>query len=423
MTHAFRSLGSYNYRLWAGGAIVSNVGTWMQRTAQDWLVLTQLTHNNATDLGIVMALQFGPQVLLLPITGYTVDRLDTRKILIATQSSMGALALGLGLLTVTGLVQIWHVYVFAFLLGCVGAFDSPARQVFVSELVGQEHLSNAVGLNSTSFNSARMLGPAIAGILIAVVGTGWLFLINAVSFLAVLSSLCLMRVHELHRSDHPAPNRSGLLEGFGYVWRRPEHRAVLLMLFLIGTFGVNFPIFISTMSVRVFHKGAGEFGLLTSMMAVGSVSGAFLAARRAKSRIGVLIVGATLFGAGLGLGALMPDYWLFGLTLALVGVAAQTFTTSSTSLLQLSTDPAMRGRVMASMLAIALGGTPIGAPIVGWVADRFGPRWALCVGAAAGFSAALVGLSYLVRYRGLSARWEDGRIRFALAERPVEKPI
>lgn len=419
VTNAFRSLGNYNYRLWAGGAIVSNVGTWMQRTAQDWLVLTQLTHNNATAMGIVMALQFGPQILLLPITGFTVDRLDTRKILIATQSAMGALALGLGLLTITGLVQIWHVYVFAFLLGCVGAFDSPARQVFVSELVGQEHLSNAVGLNSTSFNAARMLGPAVAGILIAAVGTGWVFLINAVSFLAVLTSLCLLRVHELHRTDRPGPSRSGLLEGFGYVWRRPEHMVVLLMLFLIGTFGVNFPIFISTMSVTVFHKGAGEYGLLTSIMAVGSVSGAFLAARRSKSRIGVLIVGATLFGTGLGLGALMPNYWFFGLALALVGVAAQTFTTSSTSLLQLSTEPAMRGRVMAIMLAIALGGTPIGAPIVGWVADRFGPRWALCVGAAAGFSAALVGLIYLVRYRGLSARLQGGRIRFALAESPA----
>jgi MFS family permease len=418
MSKIFQSLENHNYRLWAGGAIVSNVGTWMQRTAQDWLVLTQLTHNNATKMGVVMALQFGPQLLLLPITGFAVDHLDRRKILLATQAAMGALALGLGVLTITGLVQIWHVYVFAFLLGCVAAFDSPARQVFVSELVGQEHLTNAVGLNSTSFNAARMLGPAVAGVMIAAVGTGWVFLINGFSFLAVLCSLSLMRVHELRRAERPAPSRSGMLDGFRYVWRRPEQKTALLMLFLIGAFGVNFPIFISTMSVTVFHKGPGEYGLLTSIMAVGSVSGAFLSAGRSGSRFSLLIIGAALFGLGLGLGALMPNYWFFGLALTLVGMAAQTFTTSTTSLLQLSTEPAMRGRVMAIMLAIALGGTPVGAPIIGWVADRFGPRWAISVGAAAGFSAALVGLYYLVRYRGLRASVQGGRIRF-LTETPA----
>src|SRR5580693_4550095 len=171
----FRSLRVLNYRVWAGGALVSNVGTWMQRTAQDWLVLTQLTHNNATAVGVVMALQFGPQVLLLPWTGFAADHFDRRKLLIATQAAMGALALGLGILVVTGLIQLWHVYVFAFLLGCVTAFDSPTRQTFVSDLVVEADLSNAVALNSTSFNGARMIGPAAAGILIAAVGTGWVF--------------------------------------------------------------------------------------------------------------------------------------------------------------------------------------------------------------------------------------------------------
>src|SRR5271156_3590484 len=182
----FRSLKVFNYRVWAGGAIVSNVGTWMQRTAQDWIVLTQLTHHNASAVGLVMALQFGPQLLLLPLTGFAADHFDRRKLLLATQGAMGALALGLGILTVTGLVQLWQVYVFAFLLGCVSAFDSPARQTFVSELVVEADLSNAVGLNSTSFNAARMIGPAVAGVLIAAVGSGWVFLINAASFAAVL---------------------------------------------------------------------------------------------------------------------------------------------------------------------------------------------------------------------------------------------
>ena len=178
-TGAFRSLGTFNYRVWSSGALVSNIGSWMQRTAQDWLVLTQLTHNNATAVGVVMSLQFGPQLLMLPLTGFAADHLDRRKLVIATQAIMGALALGLGILTVTGIVRLWHVYLFAFLLGCVAAFDSPARQTFVSELVGEDNLSNAVALNSASFNVARTIGPAVAGILIAAVGTGWVFLIRS----------------------------------------------------------------------------------------------------------------------------------------------------------------------------------------------------------------------------------------------------
>jgi MFS family permease len=415
-TGAFRSLSSYNYRIWAGGAIISNVGTWMQRTAQDWLVLTQLTHNNATAVGVVMALQFGPLALLLPWTGFAADHFDRRKILIATQAAMATLALGLGLLIVTGFVQLWHVYVFALLQGCVTAFDSTARQTFVSELVGEADLSNAVALNSTSFNAARMIGPAIAGVLIAGVGTGWVFLVNAASFVAVLCSLNLFRVDELHRESRAVRTRGSLGEGFRYVWNRPDLKAILLMLFLIGTFGLNFPIFISTMSVSAFHAGASQYGLLTSMMAVGSVAGALLAARRAKPHIALLLAGAAIFGAGFALAAIMPSYWLFGLALILIGVSAQTFTTSVNSLVQLSTDPVMRGRVMAILLAIALGGTPIGAPIVGWVADRFGPRWALGVGAASGILAAIVGLRYLMKYRDLRVRIAAGRLRVSIAK-------
>jgi MFS family permease len=394
----FRSLRAFNYRTWAAGSVVSNVGTWMQRTAQDWMVLTELTHKNATAVGIVMALQFGPQVLLLPWTGFAADYLERRKLLFATQAAMGILALGLGILTVAGLARLWHVYVFAFLLGCVTAFDSPARQTFVSDLVAESDLSNAVALNSTSFNAARMIGPAVAGVLIAAVGCGWVFLINAASFGAVLCSLTLLRVGDLHPRRRAVRARGSLAEGFGYVWKRPDLKTILVMFFLIGTFGLNFPIFISTMSVSVFHKGAGEYGLLTSTMAIGSIAGTLLAARQAKPRMTLLLAGAAIFGLGLALGASMPSYGLFGISLVVVGLSAQTFTATANGAVQMSTEPIMRGRVMAILLAIALGGTPIGAPLVGWVADAFGPRWALGVGAASGFAAAIVGIHYITKY-------------------------
>lgn len=414
MKETFRSLKTYNYRLWASGAIVSNIGTWMQRTAQDWLVLTQLTNHNASAVGIVMALQFGPQVLMLPVSGYTADHFDRRKLLIITQSCMSALALGLGTLTLTGLVQLWHVYIFAFLLGCVAAFDAPARQTFVSELVGEEDLSNAVGLNSTSFSLARMIGPAIAGCLITLVGTGWVFLINSASFIAVLTSLTRLKRDQLHTRERPQRNNNSFAEGFHYVWKRSDLKAIFVMLFLIGTFGLNFPIYISTMAVTVFHAGASQYGLLTSMMAVGSVSGALLAAGRKKIHIGLLVLSSALFGIGLTVGAFMPDYWLFGLSLMAVGVCAQTFNNTAISTVQLSTEPAMRGRVMAILLAISLGGTPIGAPIVGWVADTYGPRWALGVGAAAGIVSALLGLAYLIKHRGLKLNLQEGRLTLSL---------
>ncbi|HEX3098768.1 MAG TPA: MFS transporter [Usitatibacter sp.] len=399
MSGTFRSLAGHNYRLWAGGAFVSNVGTWMQRTAQDWIVLTDLTPHSATAVGIVMALQFGPALALLPFTGFVADHFDRRKVLLLTQSSMGVLALALGILTVTGLIQLWHVYVLALLQGCVTAFDAPARQTFVSELVSDAYLSNAIALNSTSFNTARMIGPAVAGLLIAGVGTGWVFLINAASFGGVIAALAFLRVADLHRR-HPAAARPGsFVEGFRYVRGRADLVMILLMLFLVATFAINFPVFVSTMAVMEFHSGAGKFGFLTSMLAIGSVSGALFAARRERPRVALLLGGAASFGLALAVAALMPGYALFGIALVAVGASAQTFNTTANSSAQLRTEPAMRGRVMAIYMAVAQGCTPLGAPLVGWVADRYGPRWSLGVGATACGLAALVCLRYVLRER------------------------
>lgn len=402
-----RSLRVHNYRTWAAGALVSNIGTWMQRAAQDWLVLTQLTHHNAKAVGVVMGMQFGPQILLLPWTGFAADHFDQRRLLMLTQTLMGGLAMTLGLLTISGEVRLWQVYLLAFLFGCAAAFDAPARQTFVGELVGQDDLSNAVALNSTSFNAGRMIGPAAAGLIIASIGTGWAFLLNGLSFLAVLVSLRRMRLAELLPKPRAKQAKGSFRAGLTYVWNRPDLRAMLIMLFLIGTFGLNFPIFISTMAVGIFHTDARGFGLLSSCMAAGTVSGALFAASRATPRFGSLLGGALVFGMGCAVAALSPSYAAFAGTLVIIGVAALTFATATNSLMQLSAEPVMRGRVMAIRIAIALGGTPIGAPIVGWVADRFGPRWALGVGALSGFAAAIVALHHLFKARFFKARFPD----------------
>ena len=396
-TGVFRSLRIFNYRVWAAGAFVSNIGTWVQRTAQTWLVLMQLTDHNASAVGLVMALQFGPQLLLLPLTGFVADHFNQRRLLIGTQATMGALALVLGLLTVTGIVRLWQVELFAFLFGCAAAFDAPVRQTFVAELVGDDVLPNAIALNSTSFNAARMIGPAIAGFVIAAFGTGWAFLINGASFMAVLASLALLRASDLRpnpRAQHAKGNFiASFTGGVRYVWSRPDLQATLIMLALIGTFGLNFQIFTSTMAINVFHSDARGYGLLSSIMAAGTVSGALFNAAQHRPKFGSLLAGSGLFGIGCTLAALAPSYWLFGAALIVIGVAALLFTNTTNSLMQLATEPAMRGRVMALRVGVALGGTPIGAPIVGWVADSFGPRWALGVGAASGFAAALVAIA------------------------------
>jgi MFS family permease len=401
---AFRSLRHGNYRLWAAGALVSNVGTWVQRTAQDWLVLTVLTHRSASAVGVVMALQFAPQLLLLPWTGAAADHLDQRRLLIGMQTAMGVLALLLGVLTLGGAVQLWQVYAFAVLSGSAAAFDAPVRQVFVARLVGDADMHNAVSLNSMSYTVANLIGPAVAGVMIAAVGIGWAFLLNGASFLAVVGSLLLLDRGALHQPARGARVAGSFVAGLRYVAGRADLLAILAMLFLIGTFGLNFPIFISAMAVGVFHLGARGFGLLSSVMAVGAIAGAFLSARGETPRLGVLLWSAALLGVGFTLAAVAPGVWTFGAALVVAGFACLTFVNATNALMQLSTEPAMRGRVMALRVGVALGGTPFGAPTVGWVSDHFGPRWGLGVGALSGFAACLVAGMAVARGWGWRAR-------------------
>lgn len=413
MSAMFRSLRIFNYRLWFLGALVSNTGAWMQRTAQDWIVLTELTDKDAAALGITMALQFGPLLVMVPFTGLMADRFDRRKLLMWTQLASGALALGLGVLVLSGTVQLWHVYVFALLLGIVTAIDTPVRQTFVSELVSDADISNAVALNSTSFQSARLIGPAIAGVLIAVIGSGWVFIINGFSFGGVLLSLLLIRRDQLVFAPRLKKARGQIRDGLRYVRSRSDLVVSLVMVFLVGTFGFNFPIFISTMSTVEFGQGAAQFGLLSSIMAAGAVTGSLLAARREKVRLAVVLIAAAGFGITCALGALAPNYWVFAVVLVLVGATSLTMMNTANAYVQTTTDPAYRGRVMALYMAIFAGGTPIGAPIVGWVANAFGPRWALGIGAASGFAAVLVAVTWLVVSKGMRLGL-SGASRFGL---------
>ena len=400
MIRTFRSLGIFNYRLYFFGAFTSNIGTWMQRTAQDWIVLTKLTNHDAAAVGITLALQFGPQLLMMPLSGLIADRVNRRKLLICTQVGMGILGLGLGLIVLANVATLWEVYGFAFALGVVAAIDAPVRQTFVSELVPEKSIPNAVALNSASFNGARLIGPAVAGVLIAVIGSGWVFILNAASFGAMLAALAFIRVGELNLSKRAPKKRGQIRDGWRYVGSRPDIVVVLIMVFLVGTFGFNFPIFTSTMALA-FHQGANGYGLLSSVMAIGSVLGSLLAARREKPRIFIVTLAAGGFGLATLTAALMPSYWSFAAVLIVVGLSSLTMMTSANAYVQTTTAPAMRGRVMALYMAIFAGGTPLGAPLVGWVANVAGPRWALGVAAISGIAAAGVAIVWMVVARNL----------------------
>lgn len=416
----FRSLALFNYRAWFFGALISNIGAWMQSTALAWIVLTVLTNNDAGAVGINMALQFGPQLLLVPISGLIADKFDRRKILLLTQSTLGLLAVALGAITVTGVVELWMVQIFAFTFGVTQAIDAPARQAFVSQLVGRKFLPNAVALNSASFHGARLIGPAVAGISIAWIGPGWVFALNALTFVAMIVALASLRSNELEPSPRGAKGMGDIVQGLKYVRRRDDIWIVMLMAVLLGTFGLNFQIFISTMTLE-FHADAEVFGLLSSAMAIGSVSGALLSARTERPRYSVIIGGLGLFALGTAAAAWSLDIIMFGVALAAVGFFAQLFMTNANSMVQLSTAPEMRGRVMALYSAVFMGGTPIGAPLVGYVANAFGPRWGVMVACIATLIAFGIGLIWWVRARRAERMTRTGTLTLIPPTEQIER--
>lgn len=410
----FRSLHNRNYRFFFGGQLVSNTGTWMQRIAQDWLVLA-LTHSGIA-LGVVTALQFLPILLLSVWGGALADRYRKRVMLMITQSAMGVLAAVLGMLTVTGMVTVWQIYLFALALGAVAALDTPARQSFVVEMVGPDQLQNAVSLNSANFNLGRIVGPAVAGVMIGlfsseVAGSGWVFLVNAVSYAAVVAGLAAIRPRELLAAKRVQRSRGQQIEGFRYLRTRPDLVAVLATVLMFGTFGLNFPVLLPLFTTRVFHSGASAYGMLSAIMAVGSLTGALLAARRGTSRIRTVLGGALAFGALEAVSTMMPDFATFAVMLLFTGIAALTVATTANSVIQTTVVPELRGRVMGVYLLVFMGGTPIGSPLVGWMAGLVGVRWTLAFcGVATALSA--ISAAYVLAWR------TDRRILASVTSRP-----
>ncbi|WP_240757801.1 MFS transporter [Nakamurella flava] len=398
----FAALHIRNYRLFFTGQVVSNTGTWMQRIAQDWLVLS-LT-NSPLAVGITTALQFLPMLLFGLWGGLLADRYPKRRLLLITQSAMLLLAAALAVLTVTGAVQVWHVYVIAAGLGLATVVDNPARQTFVNEMVPHELVRNAVSLNSGNFQLARMLGPAVAGVLISAVGIGSAFVLNAISYVAVLTALAMMRPAELLPSPLVSRAKGQLREGLRYVRRTPALLWPVVLVFFIGTFGYNFAIILSAYTKDVFVSGADLYGLLNTAIAVGSVAGALMAARRSTARLALLFGVAAAVGLALVVLGLTPWFWPFVALLVVVGFVSVTFNTLGNSTVQLASDPELRGRVMSLYMLVFMGGTPIGSLVVGWITESWGAPIALIISGAICLVATLIAGLLALRGAGLAVR-------------------
>jgi MFS family permease len=392
----FASLKNRNYRLYFTGQIISVSGTWMQRLAQAWLILS-LTNNNGFALGIESGLQFLPMLLFGAWGGVIADRFDKRRLLYFTQVAAGVLAFGLGLIVWAGAATVMIDYIFSVLLGFVNVIDNPARQTFVMEMVGREELPNAVGLNSVVMNSSRVVGPAVGGILIEAIGLAPCFFINAASYFAVLIALFLMDGSKLMPAPRVPKAKGQLREGFRYVWSEPRVRIPLLMMAVIGTLAFNFQVVIPLIATDVFGLGAGGFGLLTSVMGAGAIVGGLAAAsRRGVSYRRLLILtfamGIAILGA-----AVAPTLATETVALFLMGLASFAFIATANTTLQLTSRPEMRGRVMALYAIAFLGSTPVGSPIVGWISAQWGPRMGFAVGGVAALIAGVVAAAALRR--------------------------
>jgi MFS family permease len=425
VTATFASLRIRNYRLYASGQVVSLTGTWMGRVAQDWLVYHVLTHNSSLALGFVTALQFIPTIFLGMYGGVLADRYAKRQVLVATQAVMGALSLVIGLLVVTHTINMWSICVLAFAFGIASAIDMPVRQAFVVEMVGREDLQNAVSLNSATFNAARIVGPAVAGLLIDAVGTGPSFLLNAASYLAVIATMLAMRSADLHMAPVVVRARGQLLEGLSYVRNRPDLLLPIVLLGFIGTFGFNSQITNALMAQGVFHHGAGSYGLLSTAQAVGALGGALYGAqRKRRPRIRLVLSAALIFGV-LGLvSGLVGSYLAFMLLLIPIGFSGVLLAVSCNATVQLGAEPQMQGRVMALYTTVFVGGTPFGSLLVGWIGSAAGPRWALVFcGAICAVAAIGIGAVYwrTQHVTGLSGRPDTQHALDELEELTLEE--
>lgn len=399
----FTSLRVPNYRLFFSGQVVSHVGTWMQRIAQDWLVFT-LSGNNPIALGVAVALQFTPTLLLSLWAGVLADRVDKRKVLIAIQCGVCVQAIILGVLDVTGVVVLWQVYALCVVLGCCSALEVPTRQSFVAEMVGKDQIANAVALNSSIFNMARVVGPAIAGFAITWVGTGWLFLANALSTVAVIVGLVMMNPARLFRGEAVQRAKGQLRAGLRYVRRRPDLTSVMVLVLFVSTFGITFFTSLAVVAGNVFGTKADGYGLLSTMLAVGTFTGALMAARRgarSRPRLRVLFLAAFALGVLELIAGFMPTYVAFAVALVPLGYATITFLNTANALVQTAVSPEMRGRVMGLYVLVLIGGNPIGAPMTGWMADSLGGRSPFWIGGAVSVLAAATCAVVLARHGGI----------------------
>jgi MFS family permease len=396
----FSSLRVRNFRLFATGQVISNTGTWMQRVAQDWLVL-QLTNGSGTAVGIATGLQFLPLLLFGLWGGMIADRYPKRRVLMVTQAAMGGLALVLGVLAVTGAVRPWHIYLLALGLGLATVVDNPTRQSFAIEMVGRDDLQNAIALNSAVFNLARITGPALAGVVISLVGIPVAFFLNATSYLTVILSLHRMRKSELRPAERVARAKGQLRQGLAYVRSRSDLMMTMVLMFFIATFGMNFQVTTALMSRLVFHTGPGRFGIASAVFALGALIGALVAARRTRTGMRLIIGTALAFGLLEAATGLMPDYWSFLALLVPTGIALISFTTLTNSSVQLSVPADMRGRVMGIYMLVFLGGTPLGSPLTGWIAEQFGTRVSILAGAVISIAATVAIAILVARRRGV----------------------